>query len=83
MSCVIELLQADANVAHHLWVLLFPIVWSSLHKDQQTALAKPIIQLLSKEHQTHQVGSTHSVHSMLTTVYLCCPKNATQMLFRE
>jgi transformation/transcription domain-associated protein len=43
-------------VAHHLWVLLFPIVWSSLHKDQQTALAKPIIQLLSKEHQTHQVN---------------------------
>lgn len=55
VSCVIELLQADPNVAHHLWVLLFPIVWSSLHKDQQTALAKPIIQLLSKEHQTHQV----------------------------
>jgi transformation/transcription domain-associated protein len=35
-------------------VLLFPIVWTSLQKEQQTGLAKPIIQLLSKEHHLRQ-----------------------------
>jgi transformation/transcription domain-associated protein len=46
--------QTDPNVAHHLWVLLFPIVWTSLEKEQQTGLAKPIIHLLSKEHHIRQ-----------------------------
>ena len=54
VTCLVELVQSDPNVAHHLWVLLFPIVWTSLKKEQQTNLAKPIIQLLSKEHHTRQ-----------------------------
>jgi hypothetical protein len=54
VSCLIEQVQTDPLVAHHLWVLLFPIVWTSLQKDQQTGLAKPIIQLLSKEHHLRQ-----------------------------
>lgn len=54
VSCLIEQVQTDPFVAHHLWVLLFPIVWTSLEKDQQTGLAKPIIQLLSKEHHIRQ-----------------------------
>lgn len=35
VTCLIELVQNGAAVAHHLWVLLFPIVWSSLKKEQQ------------------------------------------------
>ena len=54
VSCLIEQVQTDPFVAHHLWVLLFPIVWTSLEKEQQTGLAKPIIQLLSKEHHIRQ-----------------------------
>lgn len=54
VSCLIEQVQMDPMVAHHLWVLLFPIVWTSLQKEQQTGLAKPIIQLLSKEHHLRQ-----------------------------
>ena len=38
VSCLIELVQGGAAVAHHLWVLLFPIVWSSLQKEQQVRL---------------------------------------------
>jgi transformation/transcription domain-associated protein len=30
-----EYAGADPAVAHHLWVLVFPIVWASLAKDQQ------------------------------------------------
>jgi transformation/transcription domain-associated protein len=54
VSCLIEQVQTDPLVAHHLWVLLFPIVWTSLEKEQQTGLAKPIIHLLSKEHHIRQ-----------------------------
>ena len=54
VTCLIEQVQTDPLVAHHLWVLLFPIVWTSLEKEQQTGLAKPIIQLLSKEHHIRQ-----------------------------
>lgn len=54
VTCLIEQVQNDPLVAHHLWVLLFPIVWTSLQKEQQTGLAKPIIQLLSKEHHLRQ-----------------------------
>lgn len=54
VSCLIEQVQTDSLVAHHLWVLLFPIVWTSLQKDHQTGLAKPLIQLLSKEHHLRQ-----------------------------
>jgi len=35
VSCLIELVQHGPAMAHHLWVLLFPIVWSSLLKEQQ------------------------------------------------
>lgn len=33
----------DVMVAHHVWVLLFPIMWSAADKQQQYDLAKPII----------------------------------------
>lgn len=55
VSCLIEQVQTDSQVAHHLWVLLFPIVWTSLNKDHQTGLAKPIIALLGKEHHLRQI----------------------------
>jgi transformation/transcription domain-associated protein len=54
VTCLIEQVQTDPLVAHHLWVLLFPIVWTSLQKEQQTGLAKPIINLLGKEHHLRQ-----------------------------
>ncbi|KAG5224365.1 FAT domain-containing family protein [Salix suchowensis] len=31
-----ELAHTDANVAYHLWVLVFPIVWVTLHKEEQS-----------------------------------------------
>ena len=52
-----EIAHADSQMAYHLWVLVFPIVWATLaeKKDQQVQLAKPIIQLLSKEHHSKQM----------------------------
>lgn len=42
-------------LAYHLWVLVFPIVWASLHKEEQVLLAKPMINLLSKEYHIKQL----------------------------
>ena len=52
-----EIAHSDSQMAYHLWVLVFPIVWATLaeKKDQQVQLAKPIIQLLSKEHHNKQM----------------------------
>ena len=35
MSALREYLHADTHMAYHLWVLLFPIVWATLEKNQQ------------------------------------------------
>ncbi|OMO57052.1 hypothetical protein CCACVL1_26034 [Corchorus capsularis] len=56
-----ELAHTDANVAYHLWVLVFPIVWVTLNKEEQVALAKPMITLLSKDYHKKQQGSRPNV----------------------
>ncbi|XP_024004594.1 transformation/transcription domain-associated protein isoform X2 [Eutrema salsugineum] len=56
-----ELAHTDANVAYHLWVLVFPIVWATLHKEEQIALAKPMISLLSKDYHKKQQGHRPNV----------------------
>lgn len=56
-----ELAHTDANVAYHLWVLVFPIVWVTLRKEEQVALAKPMITLLSKDYHKKQQGSRPNV----------------------
>ncbi|KAL6768445.1 hypothetical protein ACKKBF_B39155 [Auxenochlorella protothecoides x Auxenochlorella symbiontica] len=65
VSCLCEVVQGVPAAANHLWGLLFPIVWTSLAKEQQTALAKPIIQLLSKEHHVRQVALRPTVGQTL------------------
>ncbi|WJX55827.1 non-specific serine/threonine protein kinase [Trifolium repens] len=56
-----ELAHTDANVAYHLWVLVFPIVWVTLHKEEQVTLAKPMIALLSKDYHKRQQASRPNV----------------------
>ncbi|KAL3525275.1 hypothetical protein ACH5RR_013647 [Cinchona calisaya] len=56
-----ELAYTDANVAYQLWVLVFPIVWVTLQKDEQVALAKPMINLLSKDYHKKQQGHRPNV----------------------
>ena len=35
-----EFAQIDSHVAYHLWVLIFPIVWATLQKEEQLQLAE-------------------------------------------
>lgn len=69
MTSLREIAHADSQMAYHLWVLVFPIVWATLaeKKDQQVQLAKPIIQLLSKEHHSKQ---THHRPNVVQVVAL-------------
>ncbi|XP_072974683.1 uncharacterized protein [Typha angustifolia] len=70
-----ELAYADANVAYHMWVLVFPIVWVTLHKEEQVALAKPMIALLSKDYHKRQQGSRPNVvQALLEGLHLSHPQ---------
>ncbi|XP_074572437.1 uncharacterized protein LOC141828947 isoform X1 [Curcuma longa] len=70
-----ELSFADANVAYHMWVLIFPIVWVTLQKDEQVALAKPMITLLSKDYHKKQQGSRPNVvQALLEGLHLSHPQ---------
>ncbi|KAL2497632.1 Phosphatidylinositol 3- and 4-kinase family protein with FAT domain [Abeliophyllum distichum] len=70
-----ELAHIDANVAYHLWVLVFPIVWVTLHKDEQVALAKPMIALLSKDyHKKQQAHRPNVVQALSEGLQLCHPQ---------
>jgi transformation/transcription domain-associated protein len=87
MQAVREYLHADSQMAYHLWVLMFPIVWATLEKQQQAALAKPIIALLSKEYHQKQTAARPNIVQVgvglwcvncvirmpaCSTMYLCC-----------
>ncbi|XP_077231461.1 uncharacterized protein LOC143864410 isoform X2 [Tasmannia lanceolata] len=70
-----ELAHTDANVAYHMWVLVFPIVWVTLQKDEQVALAKPMIALLSKEyHKKQQASRPNVVQALLEGLHLSHPQ---------
>ncbi|KAG6555625.1 hypothetical protein Mapa_002860 [Marchantia paleacea] len=56
-----ELAHTDAHVAYHMWVLVFPIVWATLQKEEQVMLAKPMISLLSKEYHSKQLDKRPNV----------------------
>eukprot|EP00963_Diacronema_lutheri_P006687 scaffold587_cov339-Pavlova_lutheri.AAC.11 len=70
-----ELAHIDGQVAYHLWVLVFPIVWATLSKEQQISLAKPIIGLLSKEYHHRQAHKRPNVvQALLEGISLSQPQ---------
>lgn len=70
-----ELAHTDANVAYHMWVLVFPIAWATLLKDDQILLAKPMIALLSKEyHSKQQDKRPNVVQALLEGLSLSQPQ---------
>eukprot|EP00897_Mesotaenium_endlicherianum_P005503 jgi/Mesen1/4981/ME000248S04265 len=67
----LQLAVADPSVAYHLWVLVFPIVWATLQKDEQVMLAKPMVTLLSKEYHIKQVHRRPNVVQALLEGIRC------------
>lgn len=72
---LIELAQADPNVAYNLWVLLIPPIWMALREDEQLALAKSMVALLSKDyHKKQRACRPNVVQALLEGIQLCHPQ---------
>ena len=56
MSPLRQVATRNAHIAYYLWVLIFPIVWATLQREEQLQLAKPMIGLLSKESHLRQAA---------------------------
>jgi len=70
-----EVVYADSTVAYHCWVLIFPIVWATLQKENQVQLAKPLISLLSKEYHFRQAAARPNVvQALLEGISLSQPQ---------
>ncbi|KAK4791103.1 hypothetical protein SAY86_031516 [Trapa natans] len=75
ISSLRELAHIDPNVAYHLWVLVFPIVWFTLHKEEQAALTKSMVTLLSKDyHKKQQANRPNVVQALLEGLQLSHPQ---------
>lgn len=56
-----QLQHLDPNVAHEIWVALFPIYWAALPKDERSEVEKGMVALLTKEYHSRQVDKRPNV----------------------
>jgi transformation/transcription domain-associated protein len=69
-----NLIHLDKALAHHLWIAIFPMCWSSLSRSQQTAFTGYIVKLLSKESHCKQVELRPNViQTFLDGILPCTP----------
>lgn len=62
-------------MSYHLWVLIFPIVWATLQKEEQVSLAKPMISLLTKDFHGRQASwRVNVVQALLEGISLSQPQ---------
>ena len=67
-------LTSSAEVALELWVLAFAHAWGQLKENEQEALVKPVVVLLSKDFHTKQSSlSPNVVHGWLQALAACEP----------
>jgi len=75
MTPLRQVATRNAHVAYYLWVLIFPIVWATLQRDEQLQLAKPMIGLLSKESHLRQAAVRPNViQALLEGISLSQPQ---------
>lgn len=72
-----ELFQQDSELAYHLWVQLFPLIWSQLSSEDQSHLIKTIKCFLGKEYHSKQqrlISGQHNViQALLEGISRCQP----------
>jgi transformation/transcription domain-associated protein len=56
-----QLQHLDPNVAHEIWVALFPIFWSVTAKDERTELERGMVTLLTKDYHSRQIDKRPNV----------------------
>lgn len=50
-----QLQHLDSDVAHEIWVSLFPIFWSATSKDERGELERGMVTLLAKDYHSRQI----------------------------
>ena len=77
MCSLREVAHSDAYLAHHLWVLVFPIVWATLSekKEQQVRLQHPAHFLVCNVSLAFWAHPCLLQHSTITANTACCSLN--------
>lgn len=70
-----HLQHTDSNLAHDIWVALFPLCWSALTKDDQNELERGLVALLAKDFHTRQIDRRpNCVATMLDAIVKARPR---------
>ncbi|KAI9846327.1 MAG: hypothetical protein M1837_004180 [Sclerophora amabilis] len=56
-----QLQHLDADVAHEIWINLFPLCWSSLSRDDRSELERGMVMSLTKDYHQRQVDKRPNV----------------------
>ncbi|KAI2643463.1 FAT domain-containing protein [Xylaria nigripes] len=56
-----QLQHVDSNLAHGLWVALFPMFWAATVREEKTDIEKGLVVLLSKDYHTRQMDKRPNV----------------------
>lgn len=69
-----NLIHTDENLAHKIWVAVFPHCWSALSRHQQSAFTPYVIKLLAKDFHRKQIDLRPSViQTFLAGLLPCSP----------
>ncbi|KAM3082938.1 transcription-associated protein 1 [Clarireedia jacksonii] len=56
-----QLQHLDSNVAHEIWVALFPLFWVATPKDERSDLERGMVTLLTRDYHSRQIDSRPNV----------------------
>lgn len=62
-----QLQHVDNNLAHELWVSLFPMFWAATVREEKTDIEKGLVVLLSKDYHSRQMDRRPNVVQTLLT----------------
>ena len=70
-----HLQHTDSNLAHDIWIALFPLAWTALTKDDQSDLEKGMTALLTKDYHSRQLDKRpNCVATMLDAIVHARPR---------
>ncbi|GAP87643.2 putative FAT domain-containing protein [Rosellinia necatrix] len=58
---IAQLQHVDSNLAHELWVALFPMFWAATAREEKTDVEKGLVILLSKDYHSRQMDRRPNV----------------------
>ncbi|KAI1310066.1 FAT domain-containing protein [Xylaria venustula] len=58
---IAQLQHIDSNLAHELWVTLFPMFWAATVREEKTDIEKGLVVLLSKDYHSRQMDKRPNV----------------------